>query len=125
MYVVNFNSEFKLIHLASSPVAIPTNPSLNNTLQSQPTSNSFLNAFATRILMEVCRSCIPFMASHIVSRHHDIDLTLSCIIGGKDLEEGELLHIDGHKGPRPVRVGNGAADYVQLVRGLLMLTCVR
>lgn len=36
-------------------------------------------------------------------------------VGGKDLEEVELLHLDGHKGSRPVRIGNGAADHVQLV----------
>ncbi|KAG5337131.1 hypothetical protein C0989_010579 [Termitomyces sp. Mn162] len=34
--------------------------------------------------------------------------------GGKDLEEIELLHLDGHKGSKPVRIGNGAADHVQL-----------
>ena len=93
--------------------------SFTNNLHSQLTSNSSLNAFATRILMEVCRSCIPFMVSHLVLRHHNIDLTLSCITGGKDLEEVELLHLDGHKGSRPIRVGNGAADHVQLVRHLL------
>ena len=35
--------------------------------------------------------------------------------GGKDLEEIELTHLDGHKGSKPVRIGNGAADHVQLV----------
>jgi len=35
--------------------------------------------------------------------------------GGKDLEEIELDHLDGHKGSRPVRIGNGAADHIQLV----------
>ncbi|KAG6840260.1 hypothetical protein C0991_007886 [Blastosporella zonata] len=34
--------------------------------------------------------------------------------GGKDLEEIELTHLDGHKGSKPVRIGNGAADHVQL-----------
>ena len=37
------------------------------------------------------------------------------ITGGKDLEEVELTHLDGHKGSRPVRIGNGAADHIQLV----------
>lgn len=37
-------------------------------------------------------------------------------IGGKDLEEIELDHLDGHKGSRPVRIGNGAANHIQLVR---------
>lgn len=52
--------------------------------------------------------------------------------GGKDLEEIELNHLDGHKGSKPVRqansgidqndtyplydrIGNGAADHIQLV----------
>lgn len=35
--------------------------------------------------------------------------------GGKDLEEMELDHLDGHKGSKPVRIGNGAADHIQLV----------
>lgn len=36
--------------------------------------------------------------------------------GGKEFEEIELHHLDGHKGSRPVRIGNGAIDHVQLVR---------
>ncbi|KAK7045779.1 hypothetical protein VNI00_007180 [Paramarasmius palmivorus] len=36
------------------------------------------------------------------------------IHGGKDLEELELSHLDGHKGSKPVRIGNGAADHLQL-----------
>ena len=36
-------------------------------------------------------------------------------LGGKELEEIELPHLDGHKGSKPVRIGNGAADHVQLV----------
>jgi GH15 family glucan-1,4-alpha-glucosidase len=36
--------------------------------------------------------------------------------GGKEFEEVELNHLDGHKGSRPVRIGNGAIDHVQLVR---------
>jgi len=39
--------------------------------------------------------------------------------GGKDLEEMELDHLDGHKGSKPVRIGNGAADHVQLVCSFL------
>ncbi|THU90642.1 glycoside hydrolase family 15 protein [Dendrothele bispora CBS 962.96] len=43
------------------------------------------------------------------------------IHGGKDLEEIELTHLDGHKGSRPVRIGNGAADHLQLdIYGELM-----
>ncbi|ESK89076.1 glycoside hydrolase family 15 protein [Moniliophthora roreri MCA 2997] len=43
------------------------------------------------------------------------------IHGGKDLEEIELTHLDGHKGSKPVRIGNGAADHLQLdIYGELM-----
>ncbi|TRM60616.1 glycoside hydrolase family 15 protein [Schizophyllum amplum] len=43
------------------------------------------------------------------------------IHGSKDMEELELNHLDGHKGSKPVRVGNGAADHVQLdIYGELM-----
>jgi GH15 family glucan-1,4-alpha-glucosidase len=41
--------------------------------------------------------------------------------GEHDLEEIELLHLDGYKGSRPVRVGNGAAKQLQLdIYGELM-----
>ncbi|KAJ3772058.1 glycoside hydrolase family 15 protein [Lentinula raphanica] len=43
------------------------------------------------------------------------------IHGEKDLEEIELTHLDGHKGSKPVRIGNGAADHLQLdIYGELM-----
>jgi GH15 family glucan-1,4-alpha-glucosidase len=38
------------------------------------------------------------------------------MLGGSELEEIELDHLDGHKGSRPVRIGNGAATHIQLVR---------
>ncbi|KAF5315037.1 hypothetical protein D9619_007479 [Psilocybe cf. subviscida] len=57
-------------------------------------------------------------------RHKNADGSLQImytIHGGKDLEEIELTHLDGHKGSRPVRIGNGAADHVQLdIYGELM-----
>lgn len=37
------------------------------------------------------------------------------IHGGKDLAEQELNHLEGHKGSKPVRIGNGAVDHIQLV----------
>lgn len=38
-----------------------------------------------------------------------------------DLSEIELHHLDGYKGQKPVRIGNGAADHLQLdVYGELM-----
>lgn len=35
--------------------------------------------------------------------------------GEPDFPEEELTHLDGHKGSKPVRIGNGAIDHVQLV----------
>jgi GH15 family glucan-1,4-alpha-glucosidase len=64
--------------------------------------------------MEVYRSCTPFtvvnLSGSLLRPFNASDLT-----GGKDLEEIELTHLDGHKGSKPVRIGNGAADHVQLV----------
>ncbi|GAA6027557.1 hypothetical protein JCM8097_007921 [Rhodosporidiobolus ruineniae] len=43
------------------------------------------------------------------------------IHGGKEIPEIELHHLDGHKGQKPVRIGNGAADHLQLdIYGELM-----
>jgi len=40
--------------------------------------------------------------------------------GEKVFPEKELTHLDGHKGSKPVRIGNGAIDHIQLVRTLHM-----
>ncbi len=40
---------------------------------------------------------------------------LDTFSGEKDIPEIALTHLDGHKGSKPVRVGNGAADHIQLV----------
>ncbi|RKP11360.1 glycoside hydrolase family 15 protein [Piptocephalis cylindrospora] len=43
------------------------------------------------------------------------------IRGEKRLEERELPHLEGHRGSRPVRIGNGAYDHLQLdIYGELM-----
>ena len=43
------------------------------------------------------------------------------IDGRRHLEEEELPHLDGHRGSRPVRIGNGAASQLQLdMYGALM-----
>ncbi|KAF8636238.1 hypothetical protein AX17_003723 [Amanita inopinata Kibby_2008] len=57
-------------------------------------------------------------------RHKNPDGSLQImytIHGEKELPEIELTHLDGHKGSRPVRIGNGAADHLQLdIYGELM-----
>jgi GH15 family glucan-1,4-alpha-glucosidase len=37
--------------------------------------------------------------------------------GEKLFPEKELTHLDGHKGSKPVRIGNDAIDHIQLVGG--------
>ena len=51
--------------------------------------------------MTVFAICLAFFSSYI--------------LGGSDLEEIELHHLDGHKSSKPVRIGNGAAGHIQLV----------
>jgi len=43
-------------------------------------------------------------------------LTILLVPGEKIFPEKELTHLDGHKGSKPVRIGNGAIDHIQLVR---------
>jgi hypothetical protein len=52
---------------------------------------------------------------HPASESHLSNEQLLASTGDKDLEEIELTHLEGHKHSRPVRIGNGAADHVQLV----------
>jgi GH15 family glucan-1,4-alpha-glucosidase len=43
------------------------------------------------------------------------------IHGGKEAPEEELTHLAGHKDSKPVRIGNGAVDHLQLdIYGELM-----
>lgn len=65
---------------------------------------------------------MEFIFSHLQHRNPDGSLNIMYTIhGGSDLIEFELPHLDGHKGSKPVRVGNGAADHVQLdIYGELM-----
>ena len=43
-------------------------------------------------------------------------MTVLLVPGEKIFPEKELTHLDGHKGSKPVRIGNGAIDHIQLVR---------
>ncbi|KAG6887678.1 hypothetical protein C0995_013593 [Termitomyces sp. Mi166 len=65
---------------------------------------------------------MEFIFERLRNKNPDGSLQIMYTIhGGKDLEEVELTHLDGHKGSKPVRIGNGAADHVQLdIYGELM-----
>ncbi|KAF9258404.1 glycoside hydrolase family 15 protein [Marasmius fiardii PR-910] len=65
---------------------------------------------------------MEFIFSRLRDKNPDGSLQIMYTIhGGKDLEEIELNHLDGHKGSKPVRIGNGAADHIQLdIYGELM-----
>ncbi|KDQ30187.1 glycoside hydrolase family 15 protein [Pleurotus ostreatus PC15] len=84
-------------------------------------------------------SYMDFIFERLRNKNPDGSLQIMYTIhGGKELEEIELTHLDGHKGSKPVRIGNGAADHIQLdIYGELMdciylgqkfgkpLTCLR
>lgn len=63
-----------------------------------------------------------FIFDRLQHKNEDGSLQIMYSIHGeKDLEEIELTHLEGHKGSKPVRIGNGAADHVQLdIYGELM-----
>ncbi|KAJ8519553.1 hypothetical protein ONZ45_g3503 [Pleurotus djamor] len=65
---------------------------------------------------------MEFIFDRLRNKNPDGSLQIMYTIhGGKDLEEIELTHLDGHKGSKPVRIGNGAADHIQLdIYGELM-----
>lgn len=64
--------------------------------------------------MVLYRSCIPFTVSLL----RFILTFLTFFKGEKIFPEKELTHLDGHKGSKPVRIGNGAIDHIQLVSRL-------
>ncbi|BGP55296.1 hypothetical protein JCM8202_000628 [Rhodotorula sphaerocarpa] len=58
---------------------------------------------------------IKFLNSLLDNRAVDGSLQIMYTIHGeKEMPELELSHLDGHKGQKPVRIGNGAADHLQL-----------
>lgn len=58
---------------------------------------------------------VDWLSGLLRNRNEDGSLQIMYTIhGGKDIPEMELDHLDGHKGQKPVRIGNGAADHLQL-----------
>ncbi|KAL8279392.1 hypothetical protein RQP46_008204 [Phenoliferia psychrophenolica] len=56
-----------------------------------------------------------WLSKILANKNEDGGLQIMYTIhGGKEIEEYELEHLDGHKGQKPVRVGNGAANHLQL-----------
>ncbi|KAH9919187.1 glycoside hydrolase family 15 protein [Epithele typhae] len=68
---------------------------------------------------------MEFIFERIRRRDPDGSLKIMYTIHGeKDFPEEELSHLDGHKGSKPVRIGNGAIDHVQLDIYGELLDCV-
>ena len=58
---------------------------------------------------------MEFIQQRLFERNSDGSLQIMYTIhGGKDVPEVELDHLQGHKGSKPVRIGNGAGDHLQL-----------
>ncbi|TFY72621.1 hypothetical protein EVG20_g363 [Dentipellis fragilis] len=58
---------------------------------------------------------MDFIFDRLKDRNPDGSLQIMYTIHGEKLfPEEELLHLDGHKGSKPVRIGNGAIDHIQL-----------
>jgi GH15 family glucan-1,4-alpha-glucosidase len=56
-----------------------------------------------------------YYSRSVSSSHLDIAASHSSFAGEKLFPEIELTHLDGHKGSKPVRIGNDAIDHLQLV----------
>lgn len=65
---------------------------------------------------------MEFIFERLRNKNPDGSLSIMYTIHGEKLfPEEELTHLDGHKGSKPVRIGNGAIDHVQLdIYGELM-----
>ncbi|KAI0005471.1 glycoside hydrolase family 15 protein [Russula compacta] len=67
-------------------------------------------------------SYMEFIYDRLKDRNADGSLQIMYTIHGEKIfPEKELTHLDGHKGSKPVRIGNGAMDHIQLdIYGELM-----
>ncbi|GAA5903769.1 hypothetical protein JCM6882_003413 [Rhodosporidiobolus microsporus] len=65
---------------------------------------------------------MDWLSGLLKNKNEDGSLQIMYTIhGAKEIPEIELHHLDGHKGQKPVRIGNGAADHLQLdIYGELM-----
>ncbi|KAI0286780.1 glycoside hydrolase family 15 protein [Russula aff. rugulosa BPL654] len=65
---------------------------------------------------------MEFIYDRLKDKNPDGSLQIMYTIHGEKIfPEKELTHLDGHKGSKPVRIGNGAIDHIQLdIYGELM-----
>ena len=80
-------------------------------------SSFTLYAFLKLGFTEEAKSFMHFLKERALEQHSSSTGPLQImygIDGRHDLEEFELDHLEGYRGSRPVRVGNGAANQVQI-----------
>lgn len=68
-----------------------------------------------RTLTDLCKCTLVHLRGKGHKSSQELTFSVYTIHGGKDLEEMTLDHLAGHKNSKPVRIGNGAADHLQLV----------
>jgi GH15 family glucan-1,4-alpha-glucosidase len=65
-------------------------------------------------MMSETAAFIAWLAQRFESCRPETLRTLYTIAGGSDLTEQTMDHLEGYRGSRPVRIGNAAADQLQL-----------
>jgi GH15 family glucan-1,4-alpha-glucosidase len=65
-------------------------------------------------MSEETEAFIAWLAQRFESTHPEALKTLYTLAGGDELTERSLDHLEGYRGSRPVRIGNAAADQLQL-----------